>query len=400
MPEKPTDVVVAGHLCLDVFPAFAPGGGRMDFGELFRPGKLTEVGAATLRCGGAVANTGLALGILGMKVDLQGKTGDDDFARILRAVLASHGAGDSIARGDGEQTSYTVVLAPGGVDRMFLHCPGANATFGPEDVCYDRVGCARLFHFGYPPLMKRLYADGGAALVEMFRRVRKLPGVATSLDMALPDPASEAGRADWRGILEAVLPEVDFFVPSLEEAWFMLDPEEFLARREEAHRAGTPLADRVRWDDVSALGERLLGFGARVVLIKCGGKGLYVCTSGARPMGRIPGLTAEQKKTWCRRELCHAVYRVERFGSATGAGDCTIAGFLAAFLRGAGLEETLDIACAVGACNVTALDALSGLCSWEETRARLAAGWPTRPAEIPRKPWRERIPATLWEKSP
>lgn len=400
MPEKTTDVVVAGHLCLDVFPAFAPGGARPDFGELFRPGKLTEVGAATMHCGGVVANTGLALKILGMKVDLQGKTGDDHFARILRAQLASRGADDSIARGAGEQTSYTVVLAPGGVDRMFLHCPGANATFGPEDVCYERVARARLFHFGYPPLMRRMVADGGAALLEMFRRVRKLPGVATSLDMALPDPTSQAGRADWRGILEAVLPEVDFFVPSLEEAWFMLDPAEFLARREEAHRAGRSVADRATWEHVSALGEQLSGFGARVVLIKCGAKGLYARTSGARAMGRIPGLTPEQKKSWSRRELCHAVYRVERFGSATGAGDCTIAGFLAAFLRGAGLEETLDIACALGACNVTALDALSGLCSWEETRARLAAGWPTRPVEIPSRPWRERIPATLWEKSP
>ena len=45
-------------------------------------------------------------------------------------------------------------------------------------------------------------------------------------------------------------------------------------------------------------------------------------------------------------------------------------------LRGMSPEETLQAACAVGACNVEAVDALSSIRSWPETAKRIAAGWP------------------------
>ena len=48
------------------------------------------------------------------------------------------------------------------MDRSFLHCPGANDTFGPEDIDVERLAGVSLFHFGYPPLMRRMYSDGGA----------------------------------------------------------------------------------------------------------------------------------------------------------------------------------------------------------------------------------------------
>ena len=76
--------------------------------------------------------------------------------------------GESLARRTGpvpkgEVTSYTVVLNPPGIDRIFLHCPGANDTFTDEDVTDEVLGGASLFHFGYPPLMKQIWSDGGSA---------------------------------------------------------------------------------------------------------------------------------------------------------------------------------------------------------------------------------------------
>jgi sugar/nucleoside kinase (ribokinase family) len=50
---------------------------------------------------------------------------------------------------------------------------------------------------------------------------------------------------------------------------------------------------------------------------------------------------------------------------------------LAALLRDVPPERALAIAAAVGACNVEAADALSGVRSWEETLARIDAGWAT-----------------------
>ena len=90
----------------------------------------------------------------------------------------------------GEQTSYGIVLALPGVDRIFLRCPGATDTFAADDVDLDLAARARLFYFGYPPLMARMYADGGA-LARLFESVKSL-GVTTALDLALalhPTPA-------------------------------------------------------------------------------------------------------------------------------------------------------------------------------------------------------------------
>src|SRR5439155_2685197 len=60
----------------------------------------------------------------------------------------------------------------------------------------------------------------------------------------------------------------------------------------------------------------------------------------------------------------------------TGSCDATIAGFLLGLLRGMTPEATLSAACAIGACNVEAADALSGIRSWPETMERIATGWP------------------------
>jgi sugar/nucleoside kinase (ribokinase family) len=147
-----------------------------------------------------------------------GKIGGDAFGDIVHAKLSglSPQAAQSLKRTTTENTSYSVVLSPPGVDRIFLHHAGCNDSFGAEDIELDEVADADLFYFGYPPLMRRTFEDGGAALAERLREIKKL-GLTTVLDMAMPDPGAESGRSDWRVFLERVLPHIDFFMPSLEE---------------------------------------------------------------------------------------------------------------------------------------------------------------------------------------
>ena len=186
---------------------------------------MLEIGPAALSTGGAVANTGLALHRLGVRVRLMGKVGDDLFGRAVLEAL--HAQDPELAASmvvvAGETTSYTLVISPPGVDRCFLHCSGANNTFTADDVRYDELTSARLFHFGYPPIMRAMYADGGTELRRMFARARDA-GPATSLDMCRPDPDGDAGRVHWERLLKETLPLVDVFVPSIEELLFMLDP--------------------------------------------------------------------------------------------------------------------------------------------------------------------------------
>lgn len=370
------EVIVAGHICLDVIPAFGAGAERLD--EILVPGKLVEVGAPVVATGGAVSNTGLALHRLGIATRLVGKVGADLFGQAVRDVLC--GYSPALAEGlvvtEGEPTSYTLVLSPPGVDRVFLHCPGANDTFHPDEVALDRLGGARIFHFGYPPLMRQTYADGGAALARLFEEVRAR-GLLVSLDMARPDPSAASGRVDWTTWLRRVLPHVDFFGPSLDEVRFMLDPAQHDPATAEA---GGALLER--------LSARLLEMGPAAVLLKLGAEGLYLRTTDrperAAPLAALQGGPAE---AWTGRELLHPCFRVDEAGT-TGSGDTTLAGFLAALLHGLPPEEALRAAVAVGACSVEQADATSGVPPWADVQARLRSGWTLRPTRLVLPGWR------------
>ena len=84
MQDKPLLAVVAGHLCLDIIPTISEGEA---FEHAFAPGRLVEVGRATLATGGAVSNTGVALHKLGVPTRLMGKVGDDNFGRTILDLL-------------------------------------------------------------------------------------------------------------------------------------------------------------------------------------------------------------------------------------------------------------------------------------------------------------------------
>ena len=75
-------------------------------------------------------------------------------------------------------------------------------------------------------------------------------------------------------------------------------------------------------------------------------------------------------------------FRARRVAGTTGAGDCTIAGFLAALLRGEGPVQAATSATAVGASSVEAPDSTSGVPPWPELAARVRAGWARHPIRI------------------
>ncbi|TVX99188.1 carbohydrate kinase family protein [Cohnella terricola] len=338
--------------------------------DVFVPGKLIDIGPAVLATGGAVANTGLALFRLGIPARLMGKIGDDWFGQTILGILRQHDP--SLAEGmivsPGEASSYSVVINPPGIDRMFLHCTGANDTFASDDVSDEALRQVGLFHFGYPPLMRRMYEDDGTELALLMQRAKRA-GATTSLDLARPDPASDAGRADWRNILKRVLPSVDLFLPSIEEIMFMLRREQYDTL------SSNELSAYMNAELLSELTDELIGMGAAVVALKLGEYGLYLRTTSDEvrlaEAGRYaPGLQNE----WAGRELYAPCFKVSVAGT-TGAGDCTIAGFLAGFAQGLSPEETMIGAVGTGACNVERPDSVSGIVPWEALRERVAAGW-------------------------
>ena len=358
------EAVVAGHVSLDVTPTL--------YGPLkLEPGRLVVVGPVVMSTGGVVCNTGLALHRLGVRVGLIAKVGPDMFGTAVRDSLARHG--EHLASGiqtcADQPTSYTIVINPPGVDRTFLHCSGANQTFGADDVPDEALRDVRLFHFGYPPLMPLMYADGGAELRALYERVHAA-GAATSLDLCVPDPESDAGRVDWPGVLAHALPFVDVFAPSLDELLFMFE------RHTGAPRAASSPATPPDLAQLTTLGDLLTRMGAAVVAIKLGDLGLYLRTTpDASRMLAFCERIGLQTEDWLDRELLAPCFTPRAVNGTTGSGDATIGGLLAALLRGAGPAQAATWATAVGACSVEAADPTSGIPDWDRLARRVADGW-------------------------
>lgn len=385
--------IVAGHICLDVIPSFAsiP---QFSFERMFVPGRLLQVGPASFSTGGLVSNTGLALNKLGIRTLLIGKVGDDFFGQAIRQLIRSYDVrlADGLLVDNRVHTSYSVIISPPGVDRLFLHYSGANDTFRADDVRYDLVAQTRLFHFGYPPAMKLMFENDGAQLVEIFHRA-KATGVTASLDMSLPDPFSASGRANWIAILKSALPYVDIFLPSVEEILFMLRRETYdeLFRRTQGSNFLRQVSPRL----LSDLGDELLALGAKIVGIKVGERGLYLRTGSLAALEMLGRARPSSPAAWANKELWAPCFKVNVVGT-TGSGDATIAGFLSALLRDLPPEAAITTAVAVGASNVEAADALSGIGSWDDTQWRIANSWARCSLPIDAPGWQFSESQQLW----
>jgi sugar/nucleoside kinase (ribokinase family) len=359
-------IIVAGHICLDIIPRLDA---VPDLRSFFVPGTLAEVGPAVLSTGGAVSNTGLALHKLGFPVSLIGKLGGDDFGHAVLAILERQGAPTSgMIVCPGENTSYTIVVNPPGIDRMFLHCPGANHTFCADDIDDAALGSTALFHFGYPTLMRRIYSNRGEELKAIFQRAR-MRGIRTSLDMTCVDPASEAGRVDWLRWLENVLPHTDLFLPSIDEILFMVARPVYDAL---CARHNGNLVKGIDASLIERTAQQLIDLGASVAVIKLGDQGLYLRTAAA-----VPG----QSAFWGNVRIFTPCFEANVAGT-TGAGDCTIAGFLAGFVEGGDPAAVAEAACGVGGFSTEAPGATAAVPRWEAVRARIDQGWKRRASKF------------------
>lgn len=384
-------VVVAGHMCFDVIPAFSNISAK-EMSEIFVPGKLVNMGSVKTSTGGPVSNTGIAMSILGIDVELMGKIGDDYFGQGVLESLKERNAEKGMIVAKGEDTSYTVVIVPPGFDRIFLHNPGANNTFSSEDLNYDLIKESRLFHFGYPPLMKKMFENEGEELVKVFKKVKEM-GVTTSLDMSLPDAKSESGAVNWDNVLKKLLPYVDIYIPSVEETMYMIDRKEFDALNDDAD--GRDILEKLDINKLQALGEKLISYGSKIVVIKCGVKGYYIQTQSKEVLQTMGTALPGDVENWSNRELHEESFHVEKVAAATGSGDSSIAGFLASYLNGKSIEESIRIACAVGGQNVQVYDALSGIKTWDETLAMIP-GWEKNKLNITGDYWKYDDEKNVW----
>lgn len=366
------DIIVGGHICLDIIPRWEKGGI-----DSIIPGHILEMDGIKFSTGGAVANTGVSLKKLGIATGLLGKIGEDEIGTLIKQVLngVDKNLAETMIVKPGETSSYSVVLNPPDADRIFLHFPGTNDTFASDDISYDELREAEIFHFGYPQLMEQMYRDEGEELVKIFKQVKE-EGLVTSLDMAMPDPQSTSGKVDWKQIMEKVLPYVDIFVPSIDEMLYMLDRKLYEKSLEE---------EVVDEDLLDRLGKQLLSMGSSILGIKLGENGLYLHTGikddFSSDLENLINITA-----WTEKKLIAPCYSAEVAGT-TGSGDAAYAGFLAGMLEGNSPGKAMNLAAGVGAFSVEAVDATGGVKSLDRVKERIEAGWERLPLAFSLTDW-------------
>ena len=313
------EIVAAGHTCLDLIPAFTINGSVDKLTDILVPGRMINMGPCVVVGGGPVTNAGVSIRRLGVKTELIGKIGNDDFGRQILSWYEEHeGHFQGIKTVDGESTSYTIAICIPGIDRFYLHHCGANDTFGYDDMTFDLVARAKLMLFGYPPWMRKLYEDTGRELTRILGRTKDL-GTTTALDLSLPDVNSRAGQVDWVAILRDWVPLTDIMMPSAEEIFYFLYKKEFLAKKAKLGPKESVL-DHLSVTEISTLGKDLTSMGAAIAMIKCGHRGLYVRTAGTARLRRMGAASCTDLDNWADRELWFPVYQEEKFVGALGSG--------------------------------------------------------------------------------
>ena len=315
---KNLDCVCCGSCVVDIpcrpVPLETPIGG----------GRLLQTEPLEVVTGGIVCNAGAAMARLGMKAAAFSYVGRDVWARLIRDRLEAEGMDCAgLLEHPTAATSTSVVLIDPSGERSFAHCVGAPKLMDRRLFLdhLDLFARSRMALIGYYSLMPNLEND----LPEVLAAIRA-KGCQTALDCA--------GSGGAMQPLDRILPHLDLYVPSIDEA---------------SHQTGLkdPRAILAVYRDCGAPG--LIG-------LKLGSKGALLSPAAGEyidiPVVSPPGAIVD----------------------TTGAGDCFYAGLITGLLRGMDVGRAGRLGAAAGACCITALGATAGIRDFSATAALAGIG--------------------------
>jgi hypothetical protein len=311
------DVSVIGLYILDVLGrpvSRIPDRGNVEFIEEIR---LTVAGTA----GGTVVDTAK----LGLKSLAVGAVGNDEKADWVLLTLQKHGIDTSaMQRLEAVPTSATILNVRPNGDRPALHVRGASDHFDVPAAMYDQVFDAPIIHLGGTGLLRAL--DGPPSLT-LLKEAKKRGRIVT-FDLI----AADAGTAN---IVMPLLPCIDYFMPSIEEA--------------------KDMSGQATAEDCARF---YLDRGAACCVFTLGGDGAYYAhRDGTR--------------------LTSPAYDI-RVVDTTGCGDAFDAGFITALHHGMDVETSLRFAQASAGLVASGLGSDAGIRSFEHTLDCMKA-WKVKP---------------------
>ncbi|KQT57356.1 MULTISPECIES: carbohydrate kinase family protein [unclassified Aureimonas] len=301
------DVSVIGLYILDVLGrpvTKIPDRGNVEFIDEI---KLTVAGTA----GGVVVNTAK----LGLKSLAVGAVGQDEKADFVIGAMDRLGIDTSAMQSlPGVPTSATILnIRPNG-ERPALHQRGASDHFDLPEHLYDQVFSAPIVHLGGTGLLRKLDGERSVTLLQEAKR----RGRTVTFDLI-------AASAETAGLVLPLLPYIDYFMPSIEEAQDM--------------------SGLTGPEDCAAF---YLDKGAKTCVFTLGGDGaFYADAEGTRL--RVPAYPIEVVDT-------------------TGCGDAFDAGFITALHHRMNPEDAVRFAQGVAALVAGGLGSDAGVRSFDHTQ--------------------------------
>jgi sugar/nucleoside kinase (ribokinase family) len=301
------DAVFVGFVTLDISgrPVSAiPDGGGIAFLEEIR---MNPAGTA----GGAVMNAA-KMGISTAAVFCVGDDEKGDF--IVNRFERLNIDCSMVQRSKRIQTSTTILpIRPNG-DRPCLHCRGASDDLYVSGDMFEAVCNTRFLHLGGTGFIRTMEGGQSAKLL----RCAKELGITVTFDLIGPHENTLAE-------LKTLLPYVDYFMPSLEEATYISN----LSNPQDAARF-------------------FMDLGAAACIFKWGSNGSFVKTHDAE--FTVPAFEIQVNDT-------------------TGCGDAYCGGFIAGLVKGYEVEDACRLGTATSGLVATGLGSDAGVVDHETTLA-------------------------------
>ncbi len=274
-----------------------------------KTGSLDLVDSIEMHPGGCATNTAIDLSKIGIPCQIITSLGSDSFGIFLETQLNKYNVNTKyIIKSEDYETSSSIVLLNKNSERSFLHNPGINNYFSKDDINFEGINNADILFIAGSLIMKKF--DGKETMETL--RIAKENNVYTVLDTAW-DPTNQ-----WSKLIYPVLPYLDLFVPSFEEASMI---------------SGTT--------SESEMAKIFKSQGAKDIIIKMGHNGAFANINN--------------------EEFYVKPYLIDNPKDTTGAGDSFMAGILTGLYHTWDMKKTIKFANAVGAFCVQSVGASSGI---------------------------------------
>ncbi len=274
------------------------------------PGELWSVDSVSTHVGGCASNAAIDLAKLGVPVTLSCKVGADSFGDFVIKTAGENGVcTDGIIADPNVATTTSIVCSSSTGERSFLYYPGSASVFHKEDVSEKLIDdCDIIFVAG---AMLNTEFDG-VPCAELMKEAQA-KGKYTIMDTAWDF------EDKWLPKIEAVIPYLDLFMPSYDEAVKLLGETE-----------------------VPKIAKFFLDMGAKNVIIKVGKDGAFIHEANGD-------------------EYTLPTYLQYKPVDTTGAGDSFCAGFIAGLAQDWSYRESGKFANAVGTHCILEIGASTGI---------------------------------------